>query len=107
MAAGVHYAAILRSVGKMIGFCDGQSIYIGTQSNAFFAVTVFQNTDNSSAANTGVNLDTPFGEVVCNGFCRFIFLIAQFRMSVEMAANFRKFGGQFIDTINRRHILSY
>ena len=83
MAAGVHDTRILRAVGALVRFLDGQSVDVGTQDQHFSVVLfAFQRAEHAGFAHARVR-NAEFVQFFLNALCGAEFLQAQLRMLVK------------------------
>jgi len=103
VAASVHLAGVLAGVGKGVGFVHGQCVHVGAQADAARAVAVFNDADHTSGAHAAVYFNAPTAELRGHQIRGAIFLEAQFRVGVYVAAQGNNAGGFGGDRVEQFH----
>ena len=84
VAAGVHDVLVGRCVLEGVELIYGESVHVGAQADAAFAVALPQHAADARLADAGVNVEAEFVQKFGDFFGCTCFLKTQFRVGVEI-----------------------
>ena len=109
VAAGMHLAGGLRSIGQIGGFRDRQRVHVGAQADhvdpaAPALLPALDDADHTGLAEAGRDLITAeFPQTIRDECCGAVHIIKQFRMRMDVPAPSLNFRLQVGDTVHDGH----